>query len=99
MGAPGKAFTFVAREQGDELTKIEILINMVIPQATIEGFEPRPTPSDWLTEGPRGEMIRPEPVVVEAAPADATATVTLPSRPLTLGSRIPRTRRRRRKRK
>jgi superfamily II DNA/RNA helicase len=52
MGAKGKAFTFVTRDQGDELTKVETLINMVVPQATIEGWEPRPTPSDW-TDGPR----------------------------------------------
>ena len=32
MGAAGKAFTFVTKEQGDELTKVEALINMVIPQ-------------------------------------------------------------------
>jgi len=50
MGARGKAFTFIQRDQGQELTKIENLINMIIPQATIDGFEPRPTPADW-TEG------------------------------------------------
>src|SRR6185369_15056908 len=50
MGAKGKAFMLVQRDQGQELTKIENLINMIIPQATLEGFEPRPTPSDW-TEG------------------------------------------------
>src|SRR4051812_20907675 len=50
MGARGKAFTFIQRDQGQELTKIENLINMIIPQATLEGFEARPTPSDW-TEG------------------------------------------------
>src|SRR3954464_8805043 len=50
MGAKGKAFTFIQRDQGQELTKIENLINMIIPQATLEGFEARPTPSDW-TEG------------------------------------------------
>jgi hypothetical protein len=43
MGAQGKAFTFVARDQGELLTRIENLINMVIPLATIEGFEPNPT--------------------------------------------------------
>src|SRR5439155_14426811 len=47
MGATGKAFTFDTKEQGDELTKVENLINMVIPQATLEGFEPSPMPSDW----------------------------------------------------
>src|SRR5947208_12646759 len=52
MGAKGKAFTFVMKEQGDELTKVESLINMVIPQATLEGFEPRPVPSDWSEHPP-----------------------------------------------
>src|SRR5258708_30824128 len=36
MAALGKAYTFVARDQGDELSKVEALINMVIPQATLE---------------------------------------------------------------
>ncbi len=52
MGATGKAFMFVTREQGDELTKIESLINMVIPPAKLEGFEPSPTPADWTAEKP-----------------------------------------------
>ncbi|HEX2972290.1 MAG TPA: hypothetical protein VHP11_08145, partial [Tepidisphaeraceae bacterium] len=47
MGAAGKAFTLVTPEQGDELTRIESLINMIIPQATLEGFQPRPVPSNW----------------------------------------------------
>lgn len=55
MGAAGKAFTLVARDQGEELTRIENLINMVIPQAVLEGFEPRPAPADW-TEHKPGEM-------------------------------------------
>src|SRR5437867_11653162 len=50
MGAQGKAFTLVHKDQGDELTKIENLINMMIPQATIDGFEPRPPPADWRSE-------------------------------------------------
>lgn len=47
MGAKGKAFTLVTSEQGEELTKVEALINMIIPQALIEGFTPRPPPADW----------------------------------------------------
>ena len=43
-------------DQGDELTKVENLINMVIPQAKLEGFEPRPTPADW-TEGKPGAYV------------------------------------------
>jgi ATP-dependent RNA helicase DeaD len=52
MGAQGKAFTFVQKDQGDELTKIENLINMVIPVAKVEGFEPRPPPADWTDAKP-----------------------------------------------
>src|SRR5947208_6730037 len=39
MGARGKAYTFVTAEQGDELTRVENLINMVIPKGEIEGFQ------------------------------------------------------------
>jgi ATP-dependent RNA helicase DeaD len=52
MGAKGKAFTFIMKEQGDELTKIENLINMVIPLATVDGFEPSPPPADWTVDKP-----------------------------------------------
>ena len=52
MGADGKAFTFVSKDQGDELTKVEGLINMVIPAATVEGFTPSPPPADWTDEKP-----------------------------------------------
>src|SRR3954467_4190588 len=52
MGARGKAFTFIQKDQGDELTKIENLINMVIPVAKVEGFEPRPPPADWSDAKP-----------------------------------------------
>jgi len=98
MGAAGKAFTFVTREQGEELTKIENLINMLIPQATIEGFVPRPQPSDW-TERPPGTEPAPEPAVPQPSqhPPDEKP-VTLKPRPLTLGSKIPITRRHRRRR-
>ncbi|MEO1497629.1 MAG: DEAD/DEAH box helicase [Planctomycetota bacterium] len=39
MGREGVAFTFVTREEGDELTRIEMLINKVLIQDKIEGFE------------------------------------------------------------
>src|SRR5687768_10514845 len=38
MGAQGKAFTFVQKDQGEQLTKVEHLINMEIKQGTLEGF-------------------------------------------------------------
>jgi ATP-dependent RNA helicase DeaD len=113
MGAQGKAFTFVQRDQGDELTKVEALINMVIPQATLEGFEPRPEPGDWTAQKPGfGAQVgaAPKPVVsrferpygtavgaAALAPAGAgAAPVALPRR--TIGSKIPITRRHKRRR-
>lgn len=92
MGAAGKAFTLVTKEQGEELTKVEALINMIIPQAKLEAFNPRPAPHDWEERAP-GAPAAPPP-----APAAAPEPVALPGRPLTLGSRIPITRRHKRRR-
>ena len=52
MGAKGKAFTFVTKEQGEELTKVESLINMIVPQAQLDGFTPTPPPDDWTDAKP-----------------------------------------------
>lgn len=41
MGAKGTAITFVTREEGKELTTIEMLINTEVPQRQVPGFEPR----------------------------------------------------------
>ena len=112
MGAAGKAFTFVTREQGDELTKIESLINMVIPQATVEGFEPKPPPADWTEHKPGFEPSQPSAPVpsrferayspTAQAPAQGVAAgpqpVVLQAPPRTLGSKIPITRRHKRRR-
>lgn len=105
MGAAGKAYTFVTREQGDELTKVEGLINMVIPQAKLEGFEPSPPPADW-TDLPPGEGAPAKPVQSRFdrvySPTGATASteqpVTLAPKPLRLGAKIPITRRHKRRR-
>jgi ATP-dependent RNA helicase DeaD len=106
MGATGKAFTFVQRDQGDELTKVESLINMVIPLGVVEGFEPRPTPADWTDEKPlpggNAPAAPPAPSRYER-PYNPSGTapstpVTLPTPPRTLGSKIPITRRHRRRR-
>ena len=104
MGAKGKAFTFVSRDQGDELTKVEGLINMVIAKAALEGWEPRPPPSDW-TEGKPvfGSGAAPKPIQnrferpMFAPEAGSEAPpVTLP--PRTIGSKIPINRRHKKRR-
>jgi ATP-dependent RNA helicase DeaD len=113
MGKLGKAFTFVMPDQGDELTKIENLINMQIPQALVEGFEARPTPADWTEGKPgAGPVIPSKPIVnryerpygATTAPssttttADGPAPVTLQAPPRTIGSKIPINRRHKRRR-
>jgi ATP-dependent RNA helicase DeaD len=107
MGAAGKAYTFIARDQGEQLTKIENLINMVIPQAMLEGFEASPTPSDWTDQKP-GDMAGPSKPVQSrferpygsgaTAAAAAAAGVVTPLPPRTIGSKIPINRRHRRRR-
>jgi ATP-dependent RNA helicase DeaD len=113
MGALGKAFTFVQKDQGEELTKIENLINMVIPVATLEGFEARPTPADWTDAKPGfGAELGPSKPIVNrferpwgataastSTASDAAATpVTLTAPPRTIGSKIPINRRHKRRR-
>jgi ATP-dependent RNA helicase DeaD len=108
MGAQGKAFTLVSREQGDELTKVESLINMVIPQATMEGFEPNPPPADWTAEKPGSAPAAPSAPVTSrfdrpysssgAGSGTPEGTVVLQAPPRTLGSKIPITRRHKRRR-
>jgi ATP-dependent RNA helicase DeaD len=110
MGAQGKAFTFVMRDQGDELTKVENLINMQIQQAVVEGFEPRPQPSDWTDAPPGAAPTAPtQPIVSRferpyGAPVTSTAgtaggaPVTIQAPPRTIGSKIPINRRHKRRR-
>jgi superfamily II DNA/RNA helicase len=108
MGAKGKAFTFVGKDQGDELTKVENLINMVVPLATIEGFEPSPPPADWTDAKPMfpGADQAPKPIVNRfERPFASTSTssgggapVTLPVPTRTIGSKIPINRRHKRRR-
>ena len=99
MGAAGKAFTLVLPDQGDELTRIETLINMIIRQAKIEGFEPKSPPPQWLEHAGEGEGgAHPVPEAPAPVPAAATEAVALPARPMTLGSKIPLSRRHRRRR-
>jgi superfamily II DNA/RNA helicase len=109
MGAKGKAYTFVSRDQGDELTKVESLINMVVPVATLEGFTPNPPPADWTTEKPgftpstpsapvTSRFDRPYSSTGAQTPVATGQPVVLQAPPRTLGSKIPITRRHKRRR-
>jgi ATP-dependent RNA helicase DeaD len=80
MGKGGKAFTLVTREQGDELTRIENLINMIIAEMKIEGFNHRPPPD----RGP-----------AEPAPLPPPPNVQDQKKGLRLGAKMPVRRRRR----
>ncbi len=81
MGKGGKAFTFVAREQGEELTRVENIINMVIPVDTVEGFIPRPPPES-----------KP---IYETMPQVANKPVEPTKNSMRLGAKLPSRRRRR----
>jgi ATP-dependent RNA helicase DeaD len=100
MGREGRAFTFVMRDQGEMLTKIENLINMEIPVLKPEGWEPRPPRPDFVPKGSgpgvRDGMGGP---ARTAKPAGSTAPTPPPpqtisgTRKATLGSKF-KTRRR-----
>lgn len=86
MGAEGKAFTFVRPDQGEELTKVENLINMIIKPGEMEGFVPRPPPD----RGP------PAPAAVAAEPAADRPPPPPPKAGMRLGAKLPPGRKRRR---
>lgn len=103
MGASGKAITFVTREEGPELTKIEKLINKEIAQLDVPGFTPTPPPDGHRPDaGPRGRSRSGPPRSSSpsgpAAPAKAATAATVPSAPVgvNLVGRNPLSRRRRR---
>lgn len=66
MGREGIAFTFVTPEQGGELTRIEMLINVLLKRDEIEGFQtiaqaapPQETPAEDEKPKPRAPGQRP----------------------------------------
>ena len=76
MGAQGQAVTFVGRDQGKELTNVEMLINRQVPHRSVEGFRPRS----------QSELNRfdAEPAAHRFGPVTASApapTATLPPAP------------------
>ncbi len=107
MGASGKAITFVTKEEGPELTKIEVLINKEIKKLEPAGFEPSPPPDDHgdgRRFGPPGRGRRETRAPATAAASSATTTAPAtpasaqPESPATnLGGKFPRPRRFRRR--
>jgi ATP-dependent RNA helicase DeaD len=52
MGAAGVAITLVTREQGKELTNVEMLINREIPRREVPGFVPSPSGEEAAPQPP-----------------------------------------------
>jgi ATP-dependent RNA helicase DeaD len=90
MGATGLAVTFVTREEGPELTKIEKLINKQLHQWDVPGFTPSPAPRDSHF-GPRPHSPSQAPAVTPAPVAIAPRVTTGPN----LAGKFPPRRRRR----
>jgi len=91
MGAKGIAIMFVNKEEGKELTNIEVLINREIPRRIVPGFVPRPP-----MEKP-AEPSEPKPLSRFEAPVYTDGTADPAKRPRkTLGSRFRPSRGRRR---
>ncbi len=60
MGREGVAYTFVTPEEGNELTRIEIRINLLLKRDEIEGFTTfgKPEPTEEIDQAP-GELPQP----------------------------------------
>jgi ATP-dependent RNA helicase DeaD len=102
MGATGKAVTFVTREEGGELTQIEVLINKELKKLEVSGFSSSPAPREHeMRIGPveavksvEGQRQEGEPTAPAGATRPAAATSTAPR---TLGGKFPISRRHRRR--
>ena len=93
MGAPGRAITFVTREQGKELTLVEKLVNQELTPLDLEGFEPSGAPLKAEDPEPEPSFARFRKPVF--SPADGSQDLPAKAPPKTLGSKF-RPRRRRR---
>jgi ATP-dependent RNA helicase DeaD len=70
-GEAGFAFTFVCRDEGDQLTSIEMRINKMLPQYKIKDFEPTRHPTPKPTAPPPAPVVE---TVPEAEPEDEFAS-------------------------
>ena len=94
MGNLGRAISFVTREQGKQLTEIEILINKQIEQQLIPGFEPSPEPAERFER--RTGFAPPAPAADRPGPMSAPVAPAEPAKPQRLGAKFKPMRRRRR---
>ena len=92
MGAFGRAITFVAADEGDYLTAIEVLIDKQVELATFEDFRPRP-PREMESEAQPKRAPRGQTAVFSDGSVDTAVPKAAP--PKTLGSKF-RPRRKRR---
>jgi superfamily II DNA/RNA helicase len=81
MGATGRAFTFVSHGQAQLQTEIEKLINSLLEEYRIEGFQGSPEPGNRLGGPPRhtpdgATEVSPHHVHAEASPHVPPATPT-----------------------
>ena len=91
MGAVGRAFTLVTPEQGSELSRIEKLINVLIPTYEVEGFEPSEAPKRKERGRVRkSELERALDMVLERKPDEADKPTR---KKRTRANRVPRSRR------
>lgn len=102
MGRQGRAITFVTREEGKQLTAIEMFINRLIPEMKVEGFVPSPprdrfdgqaTSRVTTAASSASTPVAPTPATPFAAPTDNGGYSAMPR---TLGGRFKPMRRRRR---
>jgi len=83
MGREGIAFTFVAPEEGPQLTRIEMRIERLLKRDEIEGFEAfdrRPRPTGQVQAGPTGGFDRAaaaEPPAAEPEPPKKPSAAAL----------------------
>ena len=80
MGREGVAFTFVAPEEGPQLTRIELRIDKLLERDEIEGFEacdrrPRDAASPRVEQHPRDTVVGEEPA--PAAPKRPSSAALL----------------------
>ncbi|MEK6643408.1 MAG: DEAD/DEAH box helicase [Planctomycetota bacterium] len=90
MGASGMATTFVTREEGADLTQIEVLINKQLESLNVPGFAPSEP-----TRGRDGDAPRAATAPLASSSASNVAVASKAAVPVNLSGKFPLRRRRR----